>query len=290
MHNLGGMMTASELRGAVFSLQNSNDLPRMARTIAQARSARSRLVPHGGLPEKPGTAENLKIYFMAHLGATNHVAAAVKDDPIYGANDQVWALTTLGSEITKAVLSDQWPEWRENRASVPRAKKYESIVNYFTHGVGEACPDRLLALDSAKAEYRVPAPSELEEGLEQDAIDSLASLPKREYEEGRAKLVSHVRFERVRSASLGKDAKRERKREHGKLTCEVCEFDFEDKYGKRGQNYIEAHHRVPISKLEVSKSTKVTTKDIALVCANCHRMLHRVPWVSVEELKKVLDS
>ena len=32
-------------------------------------------------------------------------------------------------------------------------------------------------------------------------------------------------------------------------------------------------------------------KDIALVCANCHRMLHRKrPWLNMDDLKKVLSE
>lgn len=64
-------------------------------------------------------------------------------------------------------------------------------------------------------------------------------------------------------------------KEKGKIICEVpnCGFDFFKKYGDIGKNYIEVHHKIPLSKLKGSKEIKLS--DLALVCANCHRMLHR---------------
>lgn len=59
----------------------------------------------------------------------------------------------------------------------------------------------------------------------------------------------------------------------GKLVCVVCGFDFYRKYGKVGEGFIECHHTVPVSEYSQNKTTNL--KDIALVCSNCHRMLHR---------------
>ena len=76
-------------------------------------------------------------------------------------------------------------------------------------------------------------------------------------------------------------------RQHGKLDCEVCGFDFNAVYGELGSGYIEAHHRVPLS--ELSGESKTRLDDLALVCSNCHRMLHReINTLSVDELKKRL--
>ena len=76
---------------------------------------------------------------------------------------------------------------------------------------------------------------------------------------------------------------------HGKLYCIVCGFDFEKVYGKRGQGYIEAHHTIPVSEMEEGHETR--PEDIALVCANCHRILHRTrPWLKMDELKKLLKK
>jgi hypothetical protein len=73
----------------------------------------------------------------------------------------------------------------------------------------------------------------------------------------------------------------------GGLLCQVCGFDFRQRYGNVGQGYIEAHHTVPVKDLPEGAKTRV--EDIALVCANCHRMLHRKrPWLSMGQLKDLI--
>jgi len=87
--------------------------------------------------------------------------------------------------------------------------------------------------------------------------------------EEKRKLRLHYVIER--NSKLAKEAKKV----HG-YTCQVCEFDFGKTYGKLGEMYIEAHHLVPISKLPKDKKIELSAlKDFAVVCANCHRMIHR---------------
>ena len=51
---------------------------------------------------------------------------------------------------------------------------------------------------------------------------------------------------------------------------------FEKMYGKIGSHYIDAHHLVPLSKLRVGVDYKYSiANDFAVLCANCHRMIHR---------------
>ena len=67
------------------------------------------------------------------------------------------------------------------------------------------------------------------------------------------------------------------------LSCEVCKFDFLATHGEIGRGYIECHHTLPISDYTSGQKTKL--QDLAIVCANCHRMLHRRrPWLSITEL------
>lgn len=59
-------------------------------------------------------------------------------------------------------------------------------------------------------------------------------------------------------------------------TCQGCDFDFEAVYGDVGRNYIEAHHLIPLSQLPEEKVIFVDVKTgFAVLCANCHRMMHR---------------
>lgn len=57
------------------------------------------------------------------------------------------------------------------------------------------------------------------------------------------------------------------------LQCEVCAFDFARAYGDLGDGYIEVHHITP---LHVSGVRETKLDDLACLCANCHRMCHRV--------------
>ncbi|MCX5303724.1 HNH endonuclease [Streptomyces sp. NBC_00160] len=72
----------------------------------------------------------------------------------------------------------------------------------------------------------------------------------------------------------------------GSLACEACGFDFALVYGERGEGYIECHHVVPLH-----EAGEGTTKlsDLALICSNCHRMIHRsAPWPTPAELRDLL--
>jgi HNH endonuclease len=106
-----------------------------------------------------------------------------------------------------------------------------------------------------------------------------------EFPEGKKQQTIHYR--RERSAKLVKHVKSEFKRKHGRLYCEACEFDFERTYGQVGVDFIEAHHVIPVSELQPGSKTRPS--DMALVCSNCHRMLHKKrPWMAIGELRALL--
>lgn len=76
---------------------------------------------------------------------------------------------------------------------------------------------------------------------------------------------------------------------HGTLACEVCAFDFAKFYGPLGEAFIECHHTKPLAQLEVNATTSLA--DLALVCANCHRMLHRGGKVhTIAELQALVSA
>ena len=76
----------------------------------------------------------------------------------------------------------------------------------------------------------------------------------------------------------------EAKKINSDYCCEVCGMNFKEIYGKIGEGYVVAHHKNPIGNTE--KSAKTTLDDIALVCANCHAMLHtKNPPISLDELR-----
>ncbi|MBO6522956.1 MAG: HNH endonuclease [Balneolaceae bacterium] len=94
---------------------------------------------------------------------------------------------------------------------------------------------------------------------------------------------------RERNTKIIKKKKETEFQRMGKLPCEACMFDFYQKYGSLGYKYIECHHRTPLS--EFSSTTRTSLDDLALVCSNCHRMLHRkVDELSVEGLRSILSA
>ncbi len=92
---------------------------------------------------------------------------------------------------------------------------------------------------------------------------------------------------RERNASVVRKAKERRSITDPMLRCEVCGFSFIERYGRRGEDFIEAHHKKPVASLKRGDRTKI--EDIALICSNCHRMIHRGDrTLSVEELRKLI--
>lgn len=90
--------------------------------------------------------------------------------------------------------------------------------------------------------------------------------------EGLLQLRSHYR--RERSRKLINQKKEQYKKLNGTLRCEICRLSFEDVYPKSlGENFIEVHHKTPLS--QINKVVRTTLEDLILVCANCHRMIHR---------------
>lgn len=71
----------------------------------------------------------------------------------------------------------------------------------------------------------------------------------------------------------------------GKLACEVCGFDFAAAYGPSGVGFIECHHTKPLSTLTIGEKTRL--QDLALICANCHRMIHRNGTMSIDVLRSL---
>ncbi|MES3028910.1 MAG: HNH endonuclease [Pseudomonadota bacterium] len=110
-----------------------------------------------------------------------------------------------------------------------------------------------------------------------------------DYEASEGAIVLRLHRSRERDRNLVEKKKAHALAAQGRLVCEVCAFDFSDAYGTPGQGFIEAHHRKPISTLRLGEKTRLA--DLALVCANCHRILHRkMGSLSVEALKVQVEA
>ncbi len=97
--------------------------------------------------------------------------------------------------------------------------------------------------------------------------------------EGRELLKKHLRKER--SSIVVKKFKETLTN----FSCACCDFNFQKTYGSIGENFIEAHHIKPLAELE--GEVTVTIDDLAPLCSNCHRMIHRSsPHISIMELSE----
>lgn len=118
------------------------------------------------------------------------------------------------------------------------------------------------------------------------SIDDEISQAEEEFAEGR--VLSRVHRIRERNYTLIKKKKRDVLLRTGKLACEACGFDFAEKYGCIGEGFAECHHNKPVSELHSGDSTKLS--EIAILCANCHRMIHNsTGWLAVDELKALIE-
>jgi 5-methylcytosine-specific restriction protein A len=94
---------------------------------------------------------------------------------------------------------------------------------------------------------------------------------------------------RERNPKIVRAKKAQAIKRDGCLKCEACDFDFKVRYGDLGVEYIECHHRTPIAELPEHGKTRL--EYLALVCSNCHRMLHRrKKWLTVEELRGIIHA
>ena len=109
-----------------------------------------------------------------------------------------------------------------------------------------------------------------------------------EFEAPEGRLLTRLHVVRERNRNLAERKKAAMIRASGGLGCEACGFDFARCYGDRGAGFIECHHTVPLHALD-AKSATTKLRDLVLLCANCHRMIHaRKPWLTVSELRRLL--
>lgn len=160
------------------------------------------------------------------------------------------------------------------------AKHHEIVSKGINHGSLRSSADAVISLQANKFGASNSA-----------AITTIVGLPPTPLEEDikgqEGRILTRLHSYRERDRKLVRKAKVFFKAKHGKLFCECCGFQSEMFYGDRGQDRIQAHHRRPVEELLPDSVTKA--EDLAMVCPNCHDIIHaKRPWVSVEALKEVL--
>lgn len=93
-----------------------------------------------------------------------------------------------------------------------------------------------------------------------------------------------TRLHRYRERKLVDAKKKDVLQKRGCLRCEACDFNFAEAYGPAGEGIIDVHHTKPVHTLKPGEKTKLS--ELALLCSNCHRVIHsKRPWLSVEQVR-----
>jgi predicted HNH restriction endonuclease len=164
----------------------------------------------------------------------------------------------------------------DGHVGLTRGNKDEAIVwSEFFHA-----PEKLKAVVAAirvtldqSGNDEVGAPDD-EEGIEEAAEGTL---------------LTRLHRTRERSRKLVDQRKKSALKTHGRLFCEACDFDFSQSYGTDAGHIIDCHHTKPVHTL--TEGAKTRLEDLALLCANCHRVVHSFrPWLTIEQLRERLAA
>lgn len=165
------------------------------------------------------------------------------------------------------------PEYlKDGRTGLAKGNKDEQLV--WQEFAGDQSK-----LDAIAAAIRnaIESPSaEMQELVGQDELGI------EEAEEG--KVLTRLHRSRERSRALVEAKKKEALKALDCLQCEACGFDFAKEYGPAGNGIIDIHHTKPLHTLKPGETTKLS--ELALLCANCHRVIHsKRDWLSVEQVR-----
>jgi hypothetical protein len=130
---------------------------------------------------------------------------------------------------------------------------------------------RILELDAGAVKELIHARDEGKDSrLRIDEVDTDGKCARLEGEETEAMGKRRTRDQILRRRKISQA----RNSGNGRLICEVpgCGFDFEEVYGLLGAGFAHVHHRNQLSGRN-PRATKL--KELAIVCPNCHAMIHR---------------
>ncbi len=243
---------------------SSTDDAEIARTIdagAGRKARNTKLAQYG--PDEENRAGNQAAWTKAHPGEL-------------GTNNPFQRPLAYSAEHLDRAR--RFGEWRDANPSEPTSRNPHAwpVAEPRAHG-RPSLPQGAPLFKVVDPEVRAP---EVDKGEGTDAREAVEGARKVEYRRHSARERSRKLVTLKKEAALAAT---------GALACEVCRFDFSDTYGKRGEGFIECHHTKPVETLGDGTPTKLA--DLALLCANCHRMIHgRRPWLSIGELRALIGA
>lgn len=167
------------------------------------------------------------------------------------------------------------PEYtKSGKVGLTRGNKDEEVV------WNEFAPDpERLSLTAAAIRFAIEKPA--------DDLDLLGPEEPEIQEAQEGRVLTRLHRFRERDRKLVESKKQEALKKHGRLSCEVCGFDFSFRYGPSGNGIIDVHHTIPVHTLAQGQKTRL--EDLSLLCANCHRMVRSSRrWLSLEELRSLI--
>ncbi|MHA6193871.1 HNH endonuclease [Pseudomonas wadenswilerensis] len=167
------------------------------------------------------------------------------------------------------------PKYVENgRTGLAKGNKNEKVV---WDEFADASPKLAIAVAAIRNAIESPSP-------EAKALTGADEPEIMEAEEGKIL----TRLHRYRERALVKAKKKDVLQKQGCLRCEACGFNFAEVYGQTGEGIIDVHHTKPVHSLKPGEKTKLS--ELALLCSNCHRVIHsKRPWLSVEQVRALIS-
>lgn len=215
--------------------------------------------------------------------------------------DQTWYITHLVAPVDHEIFKDNSHGTHPYKRMVmligktePAYKVNPNQLSLFKCNRGQICDIRTLekrGVPDWEREYKQRMVWDMFKinSSPLDEVVEFISTPLDDEDEGelegaeRSILRAHKYYERSQNAVKKAKALA---RKLGIYQCQACSFNFESTYPGVGNGFIECHHNIHLS----TGIIRITTsKDLSLVCSNCHRMLHRKfegKYLTVDELKQ----
>lgn len=110
-------------------------------------------------------------------------------------------------------------------------------------------------------------------------------------DEGTTDLLEERRYRMHRRIERNPRAAKLAQKHHG-IRCQACDLVMAENYGQLGKDFIEVHHLRPLASLREGEAVKYdVTTDFAVLCPNCHRMIHRMNDPSdLEKLREIIHA
>ena len=209
------------------------------------------------------------------------------DTPIHKGHDDVAELSALLKDALIHPVEVRRPSFRNVDGVALKLQNLMSAIDP-SRGLSSSILDRELVAEYPKSRStELAALASLIRGaISQGEVAEL--LPDDEvFTEGRLLTSRHrSRDRRLRKKLLAQTGS-------DQLVCTICQFVAPPLERQLRESFFEAHHIRPLSETEGVTSTRVA--DMSLLCAGCHRFIHRLiaikrRWVSIAEAKVSLHA